>query len=285
MVSGLAADANYLQKEGIKGPLAAYLKSVAARHKIAQDYNIVVLFDMTQIAQQDADNIYAAVTSFVARKPILLVLHSMGGSIAAAYLIGKMLQEHSPKLVIVVPRRAKSAATLLCCASQEIHMGSLSELGPIDPQIKDMPVLGLKDSIEHLAALVAANPGSADMFAKYLSSSLPLIHLGYYERVAESAVQYAERSLAPHHKQLRQPSSKIAHDLVHSYKDHGFVIDSKEATEIFGPNVVKTKTPEYDLGNDLYGALKTIERYAEVLGHGFYLIGDLTGEPAFSPQK
>jgi len=266
--------------------VAAYLKAVAARHPIASSYNIVVLYDMTQITQQDADSIYEAVTSFPEKgKPILLVVHSPGGSIAGAYLIGKMLQEHTGKLVIVVPRRAKSAATLLCCAAREIHMGSLSELGPIDPQIKDMPALGLKDSIEHLATLVSTYPKSADMFAQYLKGALQLIDLGYYERVAESAVQYAERCLAPHQKSLSQPSGKIAHDLVHSFKDHGFVIDAKEATAIFGGNVIKTKTVEYALGNDLYGTLGQIERLARMLNHGFYLIGDLGAEPTFTPKK
>ncbi|GAH24734.1 unnamed protein product, partial [marine sediment metagenome] len=59
-------------------------------------------------------------------------------------------------------------------------MGSLSELGPIDPQIGEMPVLGLKDSIEHLSKLVKEYPESSEMFAKYLSNALPLIYLGHY---------------------------------------------------------------------------------------------------------
>ena len=111
-------------------------------------------------------------------------------------------------------------------------MGSLSELGPIDPQIEGLPALGLKSSIEHIADLVKGHPHSADMFAKYLHLSLKPVHLGYYERVAESAAQYAERLLKAHETPLKKPASEIARNLVYSYKDHGFVIDQAEATEI-----------------------------------------------------
>ena len=92
------------------------------------------------MVKSDADDIYSAVTTFEEPKPILLVLLSTGGAISSAYLIGKLCREYAhDKLVIVVPREAKSAATLLCCAADEIHMGSLSELGPIDPQIDKLP--------------------------------------------------------------------------------------------------------------------------------------------------
>ena len=183
--------------------------------------------------------------------------------------------------MIAVPRQAKSAATLLCCAADEIHMGSLSELGPIDPQIDKLPALGLKSSIEHIADLVKSHPQSADMFAKYLHLSLKPIHLGYYERVAESATQYAERLLRTHMPALKSPPAKIARDLVYSYKDHGFVIDRAEAAEIFGDAIVKIKTPEYNLGNSVYEAMQFVQHLADALNHYFYFIGSCGSRPRF----
>ena len=53
--------------------------------------------------------------------------------------------------------------------------------------------LGLKNSIEHLAELAKKYPEASEMFAKYLHLSLNLVNIGYYERVAESALQYSER--------------------------------------------------------------------------------------------
>ena len=78
--------------------------------------------------KSDADFIYSAAANFKEKKPILLILYSSGGQIGSAYLIGKLCQEYAQgKFMVVVPRQAKSAATLLCCAANEIHMGSLSE--------------------------------------------------------------------------------------------------------------------------------------------------------------
>lgn len=129
-----------------------YLREQCDSLPITKQYNVLFLHDKYSMIKSDADRIYSGARSFQEEKPLLLVLNSGGGDIGSAYLIGKLCREYSNgKLVVVVPRRAKSAATLICCAADEIHMGSLSELGPIDPQIDDLPALGLKSSIQHIA--------------------------------------------------------------------------------------------------------------------------------------
>ena len=239
------------------------------------------------MVQSDADSIYAAVTSFPEKKPILLVLHSTGGYIEPAYLIGKLLHEYSADpLNIVVPRRAKSAATLVCCAADRIHMGSLSELGPIDPQLDRLPALALKSSIEHIAELVTEFPQATNLFAQYLSITVKPIHIGHYERIAKSAVQYAERLLLPHKDILKRSPQEIATILVYSYKDHSFVIDRQEAENIFGENILKHNTKEYELGNILYKELGVISRVADVAGYDFYFNGSLTAtDPGFIEKR
>jgi ClpP class serine protease len=263
-----------------------YIKQVAAQHSCVSDYNVIILYDNGTLVKQDADRIYSAVTEFKEKKPLLLVLFSGGGYPGSAYLIGKLCIEYSNNsFIISVPRMAKSAATLICCAANEIHMGSLSELGPIDPQIDDLPVLGLKNSVEHIAELVKSYPASSDMFASYLDKSLPLINLGYYERVAESAMQYAEKLLSNHEGSLKRPAKEIAYDLVYKYKDHSFVIDKSEGEEIFGANIIKSNTDVYELGNEIYKALAFIYRIAEFANHNFYFIGSFESDPVFNSHK
>ncbi|HUT56866.1 MAG TPA: hypothetical protein VNA25_03210 [Phycisphaerae bacterium] len=270
------------QKAEAKANVRRYLAQLIQKHPVGMKYNIVFLYDELQMVQSDADNIYSAVTKFEESKPLLLILHSPGGYIGPAYLIGKLLREYSDgNLDIVVPRRAKSGATLICCAADHIHMGSLSELGPIDPQIEGMPALGLKSSIQHIAELVRENPHATELFAKYMSQSIRPIDLGYYERVAESAVQYAERLLRPHASELEQAPEKIAQALVYSYKDHGFVIDRQEAQGIFGGKVVKYNTEEYNLGNAVYQGLVFVTWVAGLVDQRFYMIGCLTSDPGF----
>lgn len=263
-----------------------YLNQKIQKHTNCTDYNIMILFDEGTMVKKDADNIYSAATKFVDKKSLLLVLYSSGGIIGSAYLIGKLCREYANnKFIVVVPRFAKSAATLICCAADEIHMGSLSELGPIDPQIDHLPALGLKSAVEHIADLIQKYPSSSEMFARYLNYSLKPVNLGYYERVAESATQYAEKLLKTHSDNLKSSPSKIAKDLVYSYKDHGFVIDKTEALEIFGKKIVKHNTPEYELGNMLYDELSLISRFADIFDRYFYLIGSCESAPVFGKKK
>lgn len=263
-----------------------YLLQEFDKSGLSKEYNLLVLFDDSTMLKSDADKIYNAATTFKKDKPILLILYSGGGVPGSAYLIGKLCREYSNgKLVIVIPRFAKSAATLLCCAANEIHMGSLSELGPIDPQINGMPALGLKNSIEHIAELVTENPTSSDMFAKYLQLSIEPIQIGYYERVAESAMQYAENLLNTHKENLPKSANLIANELVYKYKDHGFVIDKSEATKILGDEIIKSNTKEYEFGNTVYQFLDMLSRVAGFLNHNFYFIGGLNSEPTMNERK
>ena len=184
-------------QEAIQG----WLSHVIDRDKVAERYNLLIFFDEQQdMTRHDTMGIYGSVMSFRERqKPTLLILHSHGGQIEAAYLIGKLCRNHlTGPFAISVPRQAKSAATLLCCAADQIHMGGVSELGPIDPQIGGRPALGLKNSIEHIAELCEKYPKSADMFSKYLHLSISPQDLGYYQRIAKSAEQYAVYLLGEH---------------------------------------------------------------------------------------
>lgn len=284
--TSLAADAPAGSGKLRDDLIREYLRTQIESSPLAKVYNILILHDEGRMVKGDADNIYSAAVNFKTQLPLMLILYSTGGVIGSAYLIGKLCREHSNgKLVVVVPRRAKSAATLLCCAADEIHMGSLSELGPIDPQIEGLPALGLKTSVEHIADMIKLHPESSDMFAKYLNLSLKPIHLGYYERVAESAAQYAERLLNLHPSGLKNAPAIIAKSLVYSYKDHGFVIDKSEAREIFGDTVVRTNSEEYKLGNTIYASLTFVSSLADMMNNYFYFIGSLQSEPHFSKRQ
>lgn len=210
-------------------------------------YNLVFLYDDIVITRSDANRIYSALAEVDQNRPILLVLKSPGGDIAAAYFIGKLCREHTTgRFEVAIPREAKSAATLTCCGADVIHMGSLSELGPIDPQFNRMPALAVKHSLEHLAEIASLHPNSGTMISDYLSKSLPVNVIGHLERAAGSAAQYAERLLANRLSPMDAKANvEIARRLVYDYKDHGFVIDAWEATDIFGEAMVKADTPHY----------------------------------------
>ena len=273
------------KKQELCAHVSKILNLAMRNYEANEKYNWLIIHDPLTMMRGDTDKIYKAIGAFKHKREIAVIITSGGGEIEPAYLISKLCRESTTrKFVAVVPRRAKSAATLLCCGADEIHMGQMSELGPIDPQINDLPALGLKNAVQHLAELASQYPKASEMFAKYLSSSLTLVHLGYYERIAESAVQYADRLLKKRILPLKGNSQDVATQLVYGYKDHGFVIDKTEAQNIFGTDMVQTG-PEYALGNSVYEWLSLITTACESAGYGFYWYGSPDSECNFFKKK
>ena len=245
----------------IRAEIAKHVEAILLKHKLGA-YTALFLYDsVDSIAQYHADQIYEAAAAAGGAKDILLILHSRGGSVEPAYFIGKICARLAKqKFVVAVPRRAKSAATVVALAADEIHMGIMSELGPVDPQFDGYPALGLINSINVLAEVSCKHKEAAEMLARFLHRTLDLRQLGYFVRVPESAVQYAERLLKRNEAKLPKGSTahSVADQLVNHYKDHGFVIDIDEAKSVLG-SLVHVDTPEYRASNEIYTFIDWME--------------------------
>lgn len=64
-----------------------------------------------------------------------LVLSTIGGNITTAHQMALLLREYVQHLTILIPYRARSSGTLLCLSANELVLGPMSELGPIDPHV------------------------------------------------------------------------------------------------------------------------------------------------------
>lgn len=252
-------------EEVLRKNLPLVLRKAVQEAKIP-DYNILLFLDQSNpIGEDHADRIYSALSSFEERKDVLLIIGSRGGRIEPAYLISKNAKAAAKsRFVIVVPRRAKSAATLLALGADEIHMGAMSELGPIDPQLGRIPALSLTNALDTIANLVTKYPGSADMFAKYLQNQLDLGILGYFERINESAIQYGTRLLQGKTLGGNKTALELASHLVNHYKDHSFVIDKDEVLQLFGSEILKIQTKEYIFANSIDQDLRWFSRFAKL---------------------
>lgn len=230
--------------------------------KIITDYNLKnyqILFlyqPYTMIDEVTVDKFYNAMPKDKTQN-ILLIINSHGGRVEPAYLISKACKEFSKSFVTSIPRKAKSAATLVALGADEIHMGAMSELGPIDPQFEGLPALAISSALEKLAQLTTKYPMSSDLFANYLTSLLDINVLGYFERVSESTVQYAQRLLKGKNLPYGETIETVAKRFVYSYKDHSFVIDKDEAAQSLGDHI-KTDTDEYKLGNEIHNYLDQV---------------------------
>ncbi|WP_051986823.1 SDH family Clp fold serine proteinase [Pseudidiomarina atlantica] len=242
-----------LSEEAIKAHIISHTKKILEGAGL-DSYHVVILFDEeNSISSFHSNRIYQTVKDLDGEKDILMIIQSNGGNIEPAYLISKTCKRLSKsKFNVVVPRKAKSAATLIALGADEVHMGLLSELGPIDPQFGGFPALGLSNAIEKIAAMAEKYPKASSVFAKYLAENINIQHLGLFERINESATQYASRLLANKKFPDEHTPESLADHFTNHYKDHSFVIDADEAASLLGNETIKEGTPEYNLGNDLY---------------------------------
>lgn len=264
----------------IKAAIINEIKELAKKHKV-DEYEIVFLFDdLDSITDFHSDRLYSVLSDRSEVNDILLTVHSRGGKVEPAFLISKTCKKIAHgKFVVAVPRKAKSAATLLALGADEIHMGMMSQLGPIDPQINNLPVLGLANGLTKISQLVSDYPKSAEMWAKYLTDNLSLRHLGYFERLSESATQYAERLLEGKILPSNQTAKSLGDHFVNHYKDHSFLIDIGEARLLLGENTVKSETVEYSFSNDVYQLFDFVGLFLKFLfKKEFYFVGNLSPE-------
>ncbi len=89
------------------------------------------------IANDDSDMLEEVLrNSDMKGRCLYLIVNSPGGDGIAAERIVKVCRTYSKNgaFRVLVPKRAKSAATMICLGAEAIYMGPTSELGPIDPQ-------------------------------------------------------------------------------------------------------------------------------------------------------
>ena len=90
------------------------------------------------ITSDDVAPIGSILKSFCNVEIIDLIIHSPGGDGNTAEKIVDMCRSYLPpkgQFRVIVPNKAKSAATLIALGSDKIIMGYSSELGPIDAQV------------------------------------------------------------------------------------------------------------------------------------------------------
>lgn len=88
-----------------------------------------------------------------------LILHTPGGSIASAESIVNYLHLMFHKDIrVIVPQVAMSAGTMIACSSREIILGKQSSLGPIDPQLRDLPAQGVLNEFKQALKEVKLDP-------------------------------------------------------------------------------------------------------------------------------
>ena len=201
----------------------------------------------TQISSATVDKVFddllAAHGSGIESGHLVVVVDSAGGDIDAAYNLAMLFRRYGTnRLTCVVPRWAKSAATLLVCGGDSVMMTPVAELGPLDPQItQSLPHEQRLEQFSplHIESTLELIRNEFDHGNQELAQGLmerlqfPLT-LGAFVKSMDLGKQYAERLLSSRmfSKSESETVSDIALQLVEGYPDHGFCINADEARKL-----------------------------------------------------
>jgi len=200
-----------------------------------------------------------------------VLVDSGGGDIDAAYNLAMLFRKYAyEQLIFIVPRWAKSAATLLVCSGDQILMSPVAELGPLDPQITQINPLEAR--VEQFSPLHIRS--TLDMIrdefdkgneklAQQLVERLQFpITLGGFVKSSEIGQQYVRKLLETRMLSDLEAEGKpgeIAKKLATGYANHGFCINVDEAQSL-GLKVSELKEDELDVSWELHRLNKKKQR-------------------------
>lgn len=201
-----------------------------------------------------------------------VIVDSFGGDADAAYHIAKLLDSHfTGQIRYIIPRFAKSAATLLICGGNKIVMGETSELGPLDPQIPqdDGNYISAK-AVESTLELIKKHLKSKDKtgleLATILASRLNPLVLGQYQSTLDIAQKYQKELLLLRMFSSKKEVDKIVKRFATGYTHHSRVIGCREAKEILGDGKVETMASNSEEWKLVWQFYETNRNIADLLG-------------------
>jgi len=204
---------------------------------------IIPLF-VNPITRSTVDNVYNIINSpnfekerDSCRNPenLDVIVDSGGGDADAAYHIAKLFhKKFDGEITYIIPRYAKSAATLLVSGGDKIIMGPTSELGPLDPQIpqENGEYISAK-SVQATLKLIQKYVKSDLKMASIIASRINPLVLGQYESTLKIAREYQRELLFLRMFEKNAANKKRVDSLVkkfaEGYTHHSRIIDYEEA--------------------------------------------------------
>lgn len=227
---------------------------------------LIWLRDRDTIDRAVADAVFKALQPIGAKLEVLWVmLNSRGGDLNGAYQVGRVLQSFGTKVNVVIPRMAKSAATLITLGCHEVVMHPLAELGPIDTQTRFVrdgvsrrsSTLDALRSLEYLRQYAvdsffraanlmmlwddeltitgAAKPAAAVMsgIIHPIYSQIDAAQMGEHLRALDVGTAYAKRLMEVSYATKTETEREdLIKRLSEGYPAHGFIIDVDEAKNL-----------------------------------------------------
>ncbi|SPH23653.1 hypothetical protein DEA8626_02719 [Defluviimonas aquaemixtae] len=175
---------------------------------------------------QDSEDVLRAIRMTDDDMPLDIVLHTPGGLVLAALQIARAVEAHNGKVTVFVPHHAMSGGTLIAMAADEIVMCEHSVLGPIDPQIGQLPAASIIKAVE------------AKPVAELDDETLILADVG--RKALDQVIRAATKLLAV--RMPRGEAEALALKLASGTWTHDYPIPAEEAAALGLP--VSTEMPD-----------------------------------------
>ena len=214
-------------------------------------------------------------------KQIDVLLYSTGGLTMAAWGLTNLIREYCKHFSVLIPFKAHSTATLLALGADEIVMGPMGQLSPVDPtitspfnpmaqnpaqsgQLQLLPI-SVEDVASYLnlareEADIKTGPGMIEVFKK-LSDTVQPMALGSVYRAKEQIKLLATKLLAFHMDPVskKKEIEAIVKVMTKDLYSHDYIIGRREAKKVILLDVTEAAD---QLEKQLWACFKG---YADVL--------------------
>lgn len=230
----------------------------------------------TQIHSEQHRYIFELLEQIGMCEKIDLFLYTSGGDTLSPPRLTSLIREYCDTFSVLVPFRAMSSGTLLCLGANEIVMGKLGELSPVDPTTGNpfnppnpsdenkIVQISVEDVTSFLAlAEDVANIRGEDEMLKVFQDltaerrlSLHPLALGNVYRALRLIRQIAFKQLKFHHGENESEKiDRIIENLTELLFSHGYQISRKEAIEL-ELNITK---PDVQIENEMWKLYRLYE--------------------------
>ena len=208
------------------------------------------------INDEDKNGFMMAVHRLDRSKGLDLILHTPGGGIGATQSIVNYLHKmFGNDIRAIVPQIAMSAGTMVACSCRTILMGTHSNIGPIDPQLRDVPCYGVIEEFRRVSREIKKDPTKALLWQSIIGQYRPTFLSQCQNSIKWSNAfvkEQLETVMFDGEPDAQEKASQIV-KLLTDYrgnKSHNRHIHTEEC-EAMGLNIEKLEEPGNDTLQDL----------------------------------
>jgi ClpP class serine protease len=169
---------------------------------------------------------------------LILVVNSFGGGVSSSFKVAYALRKNFNKIIVFVPHIAASGGTLIALVGNEIVMGDMSTLTPIDVQMeRNGKMYSVNAMIRSFSALNDLFKDTAEEDAPYpwkaMANKLDPVEFQEWIDTSNLMELHAKKILEMN-KSFKDTADTIISRLTSGYPVHSYTITVEEAKEIFG---------------------------------------------------